>query len=254
MITVGDIRSIRGFSLLELAIALFILTLLLGSILVPLNTRVQQRQINDAQKIIGEAHEALMGHAIMNGHLPCPDKTTAAGAGTANDGIEDVTGGTCVVTTGNLPWSTLGVASRDPWGNRLRYAVMADFARRSPTVLDFNTAATIRICPYAACAETDLLVPQYVVSDPTTHNNPNLRAAAVILSHGPNGLGAIGAQTGTQNPLPTSADELANTGSTEFVSRIMTGSGAAAGEFDDITHWIGRPLLFSAMIKAGKMP
>jgi prepilin-type N-terminal cleavage/methylation domain-containing protein len=87
-----------GFSLIEVAIAMFILVLLLGSILVPLGTQVEQRQISETQKTMEEIREALLGHALAKGYLPCPDKTTAAGAGVApnlpNDGIEDYTGET----------------------------------------------------------------------------------------------------------------------------------------------------------------
>ena len=48
----------RGFSFLELAVAMFILTLLLGSILVPLTTQVEQRQISETQRILESARDA----------------------------------------------------------------------------------------------------------------------------------------------------------------------------------------------------
>ena len=49
----------RGFTLIELAVALFIIALLLGSILVPLATQVEQRQISETQKTMEEIRDAL---------------------------------------------------------------------------------------------------------------------------------------------------------------------------------------------------
>ena len=63
----------QGFSVIELAVAVLILTLLLGSILVPLATQVEQRKVSDTRKALDEIREALIGFAIINGRLPCPD-------------------------------------------------------------------------------------------------------------------------------------------------------------------------------------
>ena len=71
----------RGFTLVEIAIAVFIITILLGSILVPLQTQVEQRQVSETQKMLEDIKDALIGHAIVKGYLPCPDKQTAGGAG-----------------------------------------------------------------------------------------------------------------------------------------------------------------------------
>jgi type II secretory pathway pseudopilin PulG len=109
-----------GFSLIEVAIAVFVITLLLGGILVPRATQVEQRKISETQKALDEIRDALLGFALANGYLPCPDKTAAGGAGTENDGQEDViaASGTCVATgnEGNLPWVTLGAGISDVWG------------------------------------------------------------------------------------------------------------------------------------------
>ena len=87
-----------GFTLIEMAVVIFVMALILGSILVPLSTQVEQRQLADARRQLDEIKEALMGYASAQTapHLPCPDKTAAAGAGTPNDGIEDVDAGACV--------------------------------------------------------------------------------------------------------------------------------------------------------------
>ena len=237
-----------GFTLVEMAVAVFVIALLLGSILVPLTTQVEQRQISDTQKILHEINEAIIGFALTNGYLPCPDKTsggTAPPNDVPNDGNEDFSaGGTCIVPEGNVPWVTLGVANADVWGNRIRYRVDTDFAQRSPaTAFNLTTAANLRICTTTAC--TTLL----------TSSASGNGAVAVILSHGKNGLGAINSFTNSANPAPTSADELQNTDvDATFVSRVMTPVGSIAGEFDDIVLWLSKYTLFIRMVAAGKLP
>jgi type II secretory pathway pseudopilin PulG len=223
-----------GFSLLELAVAMFILTLLLGSILVPLATQVEQRQITETQRIMDQVRDALLGHAIAYGYLPCPD--------TNNDGVENVTGNQCTsfsanIAHGNLPWQTLGLGNADAWGNRFRYAVREEYARRSSFTLG-TTVANLRVCESAACT-----------SDLTSS------AVAVIMSHGKNGYGGTNSASGTVYPAPTGNDELENTDADrDFVSRVATASGVAAGEFDDMVSWLPLYILFNRMVSAGRLP
>jgi len=224
-----------GFSFLELAVAMFILTLLLGSILVPLTTQVEQRQISETQRIMEEARDALLGHAVAHGYLPCPD--------TDNDGAENVSGTVCAsigassISHGNLPWQTLGLASADAWGNRIRYAVNEQYARRSFFTLG-TLSANVRVCQAAGCA-----------------SNLTSSAVAVLVSHGKNGYGATNSASGTAYAAPTTADEQENTDADrDFVSRIATATGAAAGEFDDVVVWLPLYTLFNRMITAGKLP
>jgi len=241
----------RGFTLVEIAVAIFIITILLGSILVPLTTQVEQRQVSETQKMLEDIKEALFGHAVAKGYLPCPDRTSG-GAGTANDtandGVEDYNTGTgvCFSTTasGNVPWVTLGLGASDPWGNRFRYRVTAAYAQRSPAApFNLTTAATLAV---TATSGGTLL----------TAASPD-GAVAVILSHGKNGYGALNALTGTTRPAPTSADEVDNTAggtTSSYTSRTITPVGSTAGEFDDIVIWLGKYALFNRMVTAGKLP
>jgi len=231
-----------GFTLVELAIAMFIIALLLGGILVPLATQVEQRQASDTQKTMDEIRDALLGFAVANGYLPCPDRTAGAGA---NDGVEDVTVATGVcqvlsgtVATGNVPWATLGLGNQDAWGNRFRYTVLATFAQRGPaTPFSITTAATtLRVCSSQAC--TTILTSA---------------AVAVVVSHGNNGRGAINASTNTANPAPTSTDEIENTDA-DLDSVSRTRSNVTGSEFDDIVTWLPRFTLINRMVAAEKLP
>lgn len=230
-----------GFTLVEMAIVLVIIGLLLGGLLMPLSAQIDQQRISTTQKALDEIKEALIGYAINQTppHLPCPDKTTAAGLGTVNDGQEDVAAtGACVTQEGNIPWATLGISDADAWGNRIHYRVMPAFSDRPP-LATFTLASTgnLRVCQTAACAT--------VVAN---------TLPAVILSYGKNGYGAINA-TGNANPVPTGADELENTNlNADFVSRIPTPSDAAGGEFDDVVSWLSPSVLFNRMVSAQKLP
>ena len=238
--------------MIELAVALVIIAILLGTILVPLQTQVEQRQVSETQKLLDDIKEALVGHAAARGYLPCPDRTTGGAAtpnNTANDGVEDfdTATGACFVgagvNAGNVPWVTLGLGAMDPWGNRFRYKVEPNYARRAPgTTFNLTSAANLLMCTTSTCAVRLTMTPP---------DGP----VAVILSHGKNGFGAINAVTAAQQPLPTSADELQNLGiGASLVSRTITPAGAGAGEFDDIVNWLGKYSLFNRMVAAGRLP
>lgn len=228
-----------GFSFVELAVALFIMTLLLGSILVPLATQVEQRQNAESLRILEEARDAMLGHAIANGRLPCPD--------TDGNGTENITAGVCTSITsgiahGTLPWQTLGVGASDAWGNRIRYAVRSEYAQSSTlfSLTSPNPASTTypQVCETSACTATLTTL-----------------AVAVLVSHGKNGWGATNAASATTYAAPTSLNELANTIiDRDFVSRISTSADSAAGEFDDVVLWLPVYTLFNRMVTAGKLP
>ncbi len=234
-------RTARGFTLIELTIALFVIALLLGSLLVPLSTQVEQRQIAEAERAIDQVKEALLGFAVANGYLPCPDAITGAGA---NDGAEDVAAsGTCTTSDGNLPWATLGTGAADPWNNRYRYRVDSSYASRAPAAaFTLSSGAGVRV--WTNATRTTAL----------TSDDPN-GAVAVILSHGKNGRGAVSVLTGVPNAAAASADEAENTdGNVHFVSRPPSAADSLAGEFDDIVAWLSRFTLYNRMVAAGRLP
>ncbi len=249
----GSRQISRGFTLVEIAIAVFIIALLLGSILVPLTTQVEQRQVSETQKMLEDIKEALVGHAVAKGYFPCTDKTSGATTGpndTPNDGVEDINTatGVCISSAaGNVPWQTLGLGAADPWGNRFRYRVDTNYSRRSPaTPFNLTTAAGLVVCStWSGCPGTS--------SVRLTPASPDA-AVAVIISHGKNGLGAMSAQTGALNPTPSSFDETGNYSGGPFVSRIHTPVGSTPGEFDDVVTWLGKYTLYNRMVAAGKLP
>lgn len=225
-----------------MAVAVFIISLLLGSILVPLTTQVNQRRISDTQKMLEEIKEALVGFAIVNGYLPCP-------AVSAVNGAEDRTGTACTggKRQGFIPWATLGASKLDGWGHVIRYSVTPAYTS-SASLFSLSTAADITILTRNSAGA---LV-----------NLSNLNAIpAVVMSYGQNGHGgvnddaaAVALPTGWPGSFP---DENTNaTNGTIFVSRVLqeAGAGGIGGEFDDVVAWLSPHILFNRMVAAGKLP
>jgi len=231
-----------GFTLVEMAVALFIIALLLGSILVPLTAQVEQRQIADTQKKQDEAKEALIGFALANGYLPCP-------AISATNGQEDRTAGTCTggKRDGYLPWDTLGISRLDAWGRIYRYSVTPAFANS-------NSASLFKVT-----TSTDITVRTRDGGGALTVLASNV--PAIVVAHGKNGYGAVdnlGAALALPSGWPAAnTDENSNaTSTTSFVSRSPQAEGASGtgGEFDDVVTWVPLYLLLNRMIAAGKLP
>lgn len=249
-------RNQSGFTLVEMAIVLVIVGLLLGGLLMPLSTQVEQRRIAETQKALEEIKEALLGFAIANGRLPCPAPATLA---TTNPlaGLEPspIVGGAvgCTNAAGVLPWATLGVGETDSWGNRYTYRVTREFARTiSQTTFAGGCVppSNPTLAAFALCSQGDMTIL-------STGGGSTLAATipAVIISHGKNGNGAYNSQ-GTQVTVGADADQLDNqltaagtaTANNNFISKTPTAT------YDDLTLWLSPNILFNRMVTAGKLP
>jgi hypothetical protein len=221
-------------------VAIFVIALLVGSLVVPLVTQVEQRQISDTERTLREIHDTLLGFAIVNGYLPCPD--------TGTNGLENISASQCATITsgiacGRLPHLDIGSGRADIWGNRFTYCVNELFARRGAG-LTFTLATAgndVQICATSACVATAKL---------------STTAVFAIISHGKNGYGATSFATGATNPASGSVDEQENYDNNDanIVSRPWFTGGAAASEFDDIVIWLSRFTLLNRMVSAGKLP
>jgi prepilin-type N-terminal cleavage/methylation domain-containing protein len=226
----------RGFTLVELAMVLVIFSLLVGGMLMGLGAQRQIVEANESQKQLTEIRDALIGFAVTNGRLPCPADPTVA-TGSAGAGIERAataggcTGGAAAVA-GALPWATLGVQELDVWGRRLSYRVTGIFAQPITGQAAFTLASAGDINVRVVAAGTLLAT-----------NVP-----AVIVSHGPNGLGGY-LPTGVQMTASADADEVENANANvEFVNK------GATSTFDDQLVWVTPSILMNRMVAAQKLP
>lgn len=243
----------RGFTLIEMAVVIAVIALILGSLVVPLVTQVEERRIAEARRLLDDARESLVGFALVNARLPCPASSTSGG-------IESpVGGGACTNPhDGFLPAATLGITPTDaqgfavdPWGNRIRYSVTTASANAFTTANAINTlfmSASPSLGPDLQVCSTGVGVagapPSCAAGTALTTSAP-----AVVFSTGANGATGGTSADEAQNPNP-------NGGSVDrvFVSRAPGTTDASGGEFDDIVTWLSPHVLYSRLAAAGRLP
>jgi prepilin-type N-terminal cleavage/methylation domain-containing protein len=227
------IRSQQGFTLIEMAIVLVILGLLLGGVLSPLAARQEQTRRDENAELLEKAREALIGFALVNERLPCPD-TDAPGSATS--GQENAPCGSLPSDfhADRLPWVTLGVVGEhDAWGapDEIRYAVNGAFT----TSFTLSTAGT---------GNGVINIHNTAASCGTANNMVAMNVPALIWST---------AKTDYASQAPARVDEAENDDDDRcYVYREY--SGLNNQEFDDQMVWLSPNVLFNRMIEAGKLP
>jgi prepilin-type N-terminal cleavage/methylation domain-containing protein len=234
----------KGFTLVEIAVVLVIVSLLIGSFIGSFAERIETTHIDNAKKELIEIKQVLMAYAYTKSplFLPCPDITVPP------DGEGDDIGGVCSAGTavGTLPWRDLGMAQADVWGNRYSYWVNTEYANNT-IGFNMNTGD-------ANSASINTRINNNVVTIV-----PN--AVAVVFSRGKNGLGGISIEGVNRDVIPAFGnghdDELENAdANSTFMSRFYTDEGVASagGAFDDILVWINSYELKAKMVQAGVLP
>ena len=267
-----------GFTLIELAIVLFIVSLLIGGMLIPLSAQTEIRGRQETDRALATIREALIGFAAINGRLPCPavasipsgtivsglqagiEATTPAGANgpcacatSATSGIAGIVGAGAVACSdaspdtdnvgGVLPWATLGLQESDAWEHRYTYRVSTQFARLATGQTTFGTCTPptpVQNAAFALCSLGALSVATAASAGTTVAGN----VPVVVISHGRNGLGAT-SPTGIATAA-TAADEVENAdNNAAFVSNTI---------IDDQLVWVPSSVLMSRMLAAGRLP
>lgn len=165
----------RGFTLAEMAIVLLLLGILAGMGLAATGALREQIALKVTRAAFKDVRERLVIHLGRHGRLPCPDAGFIV-AGGPPDGMQDRRDpddprSPCLRESGVLPFGSLGLPRKtalDGWQNLFSY-------RPAPA---WTTMAEIR--------------------------SGFSGEAAVILSHGPDGLGAYTVK-GYRNALPADA-------------------------------------------------
>jgi type II secretory pathway pseudopilin PulG len=258
-----------GFTLVEMAVAFVVITLLVGGLLVPFVTQVEQRRVNETITRLEEIKDALMGYALANERFPCPASAASNGVESFAAGGTPANGACSNFFDGFVPAVTLGLNAIDgngfaidAWGltqNRIRYAVANTtvngvtnpFTRTSGVRLaqmgNISTAASSSGAGLLVVCTTGTGVTATNCSSTTTQLTRG--AVFVLYSLGKN---AATGGTGTDeaaNPNPASSNN-----DRVFVSHGYAENSAPGGEFDDLFTWLSPNLLFSRMISAGKLP
>ncbi len=223
-----------GFTLIEMAVVLVIIGLLLGGMLMPLATQMEVTQRQETERVLDEFKDVLLGFAVINGRLPCPDTNVPP------DGTENLSGNACTGVSGTWPWLTLGTSEYDAWNHHFTYrvsAVFADAIAAGTVTPPLGCGPAPAQASFALCTQGDI----NVFSKATGGVTVAASVPAVVVSHGKNGSTA------------TSADELENSdGDNVFVYRDY--SSVAANRYDDLLIWISPNILGSRMLTARRLP
>lgn len=221
-------RHLSGFSLVEMAVVLVIFGLLLGALVLPLSGQLDAKKYSETRQDLENIKSALIGFAVLYGRLPCP--SNEPDPTNVNYGVE-ITPCPALVSEGYLPWKTLGMSETDAWsGDRIdatspglwRYRVNSNFS---------NAAALFTLSTASNAVENIIVRNSAGINLTTVTENP----VAVVFSTGKN----------------QAAD---GENATFEAANAFYQADIPSSTFDDQLVWIGRPLLISRMISAGKLP
>jgi prepilin-type N-terminal cleavage/methylation domain-containing protein len=249
-----------GFTMIELAMAIFLMALLFGSIAIPLRAQIEMRKVELTKHILDSARTALLGYAIANGRLPCPADEGSVGQEATGANHET---GHCPTYFGFLPAAALGMDAPeargyvvDAWGSpahRIRYAVsphgVGAVANAFTRVNGMRSAGIARL--------SDPALSLFHICDSGSGNTAGASCGkaltlvsttpAVIWSSGANAATGGASVHEAQNPN-------VNGGSVDRVFVSAVRSNAASAEFDDQVAWIPMAVLLHRLLAAGQVP
>ena len=243
----------KGFTLIEIAIVLLVVSILLGYTVALLPVQQELKRYRAVDKETDIIIDAIYAYAQVNGRLPCAVSLAVP------NGIADPDNGTqCNTWYGFLPAKTLGIDGRydasnsllDPWGNRYRYQVTDDdddIDSNGDFVItgDMKAVGMLALSPDLQICSQVPTTSQTACEDAT--ETVSVGVPAVVLS-----LGKDGATT----PDPSNIRQLENIDNsiTDTVFVKSTISDVDTEEFDDIIKWIAPNTLYTKMIEAGQLP
>lgn len=283
-----------GFTLIEVAIVLLIVSILVGYTVALIPKQRELKQYRAAKQQMDEIIATIIGFAQVNGRLPCPAIPDSVGD-EDGDGVTE-----CNNFGGFVPVKTIGFEGLlngdslllDPWGNPYRYYVSnsdnggafgSDFVisgdMRAVGLVDADDDTfsdldgVFHICNDAHSTDKDVCkAPAGVYdvvfgrSDATKITGPYGGAPFVLLSHGRDWN--LVAATGDQLTNLGSSQSLADLGmfngplGVEYTLKSVAARETAfvkrisgvSDDFDDIVRWVSPGLLFRKMIDAGQLP
>jgi len=256
----------QGFTLVEIAIVLLIVTMLLGYTVALFPKQQELKQYREAEREMDEIIASIIGFAQVNGRLPCPAIPNTAGIEDGGGNID------CNNFGGFVPVNTLGFSGRlnadsllmDPWGNPYRYYVSdsdadnggvddSDFViNREMREIGIVDIVDIHNADLSSDDRIDLDGPYLICDGAGTTTDDLCTGAALVFGRPDDALGTPYAYAGAPfvllsqgknwNEGDIAGDELENRGANE------------TDDFDDIVKWVSPNILFSKMIEADQLP
>lgn len=254
----------RGFTLLEVSIALVVLGLMLGGALYAGGSVLRGTAETETAKRLDRIEEALLVFATVNARLPCPTRPGS------NFGVEDRSGSASATCDGSqengvVPWRTLGLdreEALDAWGRLVTYRVYDD----GTSGLVRDNGMNLTACSLANPPDSD----DGVVKDTCTTGTPVLEylrdkglrvgseagkhdladkdlandeagpgAAYILVSHGNNGYKALLPPAGVQSVAPGDVTSLEDENDPAQAVGDFDAVASQLGNFDDRLRWKG---------------
>tara|TARA_R110002096_G_scaffold53317_11_gene138653 strand:- start:2543 stop:3820 length:1278 start_codon:yes stop_codon:yes gene_type:complete len=242
-------NSVTGFTLIEIAVVLFILSLLLVGGLNIIATQRSNLGFKQTINRMDRLFEAMQLFLVRNDRLPCPAIPTLAKSD-AQFGLESIDETPCEadqeigstgVYWGTVPYRTLNLAAgeyADGWDNQIFYVVNGGAASdNSLNAGRWDVSNSIQLRDRATAPPT----PQVLISN----------GVFALISAGPNGSGAY-SLNGVERPAPiaTSLDELDNLDNdVQLVSADY--SENERRPFDDIVRVYTEDQILASIIRDG---
>jgi prepilin-type N-terminal cleavage/methylation domain-containing protein len=272
-------KADQGFTLIEVAIVLAIVSLLIGMGLQTYSKSLDNAKIKTTGERMDKIEAAITLFAIQNGYLPCPAdgslNTASASFGISQGGGKDTTTACTALTAGTevVPWRTLGLDelySKDGWGNRITYYVggRAQGTTTTDGSINYHNSASTTdgiyrsgtSYPMGTLEVRDISANEMTYSLKTQSNctvspNPNgyICAAYVLVSHGAHAAGAYSGNSPAAGSTPrvsvgdASASETENNdGDRLFIQNTPTERASSSGIFDDIVRWRSAPSIVAS--------
>lgn len=244
-----------GFTLIEIAIVLLIVSIILGYTVAMAPRQQELKQFKKAKQEMSQIQQALYAFAQVNGHLPCPALAASNGFECRDndvivgncDNVPPVNTNTCDIWFGAVPAKTLGLNGKysttglllDPWGEQYYYAVTNVDSAGGAVGGDFiivnemNAVTMAGLLPDLAVCNADTTLSGTVCDVASERIIED--APAVIISRGKNKEISV---------LQTENDG----------ADLVYISTTHSDNFDDLVKWISPNILYSKMIEAGQLP
>jgi prepilin-type N-terminal cleavage/methylation domain-containing protein len=222
-------QTVRGFTLLEMAIVLTLIALVSAMGLSLGRSVIESSKVTATNERMNAIETALMAYRMANNRLPCPGDGTVATNHT-NYGKEMIDGSyNCSapysnpdvmrgnkVDIGSVPVRALGLPDEfmyDAWGRKFGYTVSSSMVK-SNAFFDYGIRSNCAGIPIFSSNQTASI---------------SLSAVYVLISYGPNGHGARNASGGVVNAGSVNVDEQTNC--------FCNSSGAYSPAFPRAVGW-----------------
>lgn len=216
----------KGYTLIELSISITIVALMISGGLTVYTKKQTSDRYRTTWEKIDQIEQAIEAFVLVEGYIPCPALGEEVET-SATFGVSAYTSPNCDNLTGMLPVRTLNVPddlAYDGWQHKFTYVVATGMGNTEDFADDINNLGDISV--------TDL-----VGNERTQLNQTSAKGAAyVLVSHGPNALGAwLKNVAGTFTaPVAGSFEEENIDGDFSLVQDERTDA------FDDITLFVAK--------------